>query len=345
MKNLLLVDGSSLLSTSFFGSVPKDYYMTGKTDGLMKTSTGVFTNGVYTMLRVLMNIWDEHQPTHMAVAWDQSRNTFRRERYADYKGHRTDTKPELRSQFGLMQDVLSSLGVFQYSHQNFEADDIIGTLAHRFEDKIPVTILTKDQDALQLVSYNTRVWLNTAKTDEYLALMNLDKKTPYPVPKGYFEMTPDTFELIYGLKPHQMPDKKGLEGDTSDNIPGVKGVGEKAVVPLLQEFGTIENLYAHIEAMDKAEEKAFKELCKELGISRSPLAYLLKTSDSELVGKQAAFLSKELATIERNIPDLETLALDELSVEVKEESLIQVFNELEFKTLLKKIQSDVATTA
>jgi 5'-3' exonuclease len=342
MKRLILIDGSSMLSTCFYGNLPKDYYF-AKTEEdrqkvlpkIMQNSKGVYTNGVYTMCKILLNIIKNYKPSHMSVAWDISRNTFRRDEYAEYKAHRDEMRPELGSQFAIMQKVLESMNICQYMHQNFEADDIIGTLAKRFEEEIPTTILTKDQDALQLVSDNTRVWLVTSKNKEMYEQLGLNVKE-LPIPDNVFEFTPVYIEEFYGLRPIQIVDKKALEGDKSDNIPGVKGVGEKAVVPLLQEFGTIEALYDKIENMDKEEEKEFKELLKSLGISRSPLAYLLKESDSELVGKKAAILSKRLATIDTKISDFDNTGIDELEININREGMLSVFEELEFKSLIDK---------
>lgn len=334
-KKLLLIDGSSLLSTSFYGNVPRSYHHTGDTSGIMKTTDGRFTNGVYTMSKVLLNLIEKQQPTHIAVAWDISRDTFRRERYSDYKAHRKETKPELSSQFALMQEVIDSMGgIAQYKLENYEADDIIGTFAKKFENEIPVYILTKDQDALQLITETTKVWLNTTKSKDLWAVRGLDPSS-LSVPAGSFEFTPQTFEEEYGLKPIQLIDMKALEGDTSDNIPGVKGVGPKAILPLLQEYGTVEGIYEALESIPEAELKVFFK--EDLGISRSPIANLRKESDTDLVGKKAAYLSKELATIKTDIPVYEELKLDALRVDLDKGRTKAKFAELEFNSLIDKL--------
>jgi 5'-3' exonuclease len=335
MSKLIIIDGSSLLSTSFFGNLPSTYYKDGNTDKILKTTYGLFTNGVLTMTKILLNIIKNQKPTHMAIAWDISRNTFRKEMYTDYKAQRKDTKPELREQYKTMQDLLEIMNIKQFKFPRYEADDILGTLSKKFEDEITVYIMTKDQDALQLITEKTRVWLLTDKYKEMYKERNIDT-TDFDIPDKVFEFTPLTFEEVYGLKPIQMIDKKAIEGDTSDNIPGVKGVGEKAVVPLLQEFGTIEDIYNQIENMTKEEDVIFKELLKDLGIQRSPLVYLLKTStdESEIVGKKAAFLSKELATICTTINELSLVNLNELKLNLNEELMQEEFNRLEFKSLL-----------
>lgn len=401
-KKLILIDGSSLLSTSFFGNVPKSYYMTGDTSNLMQTSDGRFTNGVFTMSKILLNVIKKQKPTHMAIAWDISRQTFRREKYADYKGHRKETKPELGSQFGIAQALFASIGIQNVKLENFEADDIIGTFAKKFEEEIPVYIMTKDQDSLQLITEKTRVWLNTSKAKELYEERGLDPKTIL-VPDGSFEFTPLTFKEEYGLNPIQIIDLKALEGDSSDNIPGVKGVGKESVTKLLQEYETVENLYAQIEGLNEKEEEELKQFFKEsLGISRSPIANLLKrpnseiaseienlltneldkvskkmilnvfkevddkefkekvkvlskTADSdfkedaiqlldelktfpdELVGKKAAFLSKDLATIKTDIEAYNDLQLDELILSIDQAKMKKEFEALEFKSLIDKL--------
>jgi len=407
MNKLVLIDGSSLLSTSFFGNVPREFY-SAKTDEqranamakVMKTSTGVFTNGVYTMSKVLLRIIEKQKPTHMAIAWDVNRASLnRKKKYDGYKSNRKDTAPELGAQFGLMQEVLKEMNIPQFKLEGHEADDIIGTFSTHFEDEIPVYILTKDQDALQLVTEKTRVWLTTSKAKEYYQERGLDPKA-LPIPDGVFEYTPLTFEEIYGLKPIQIIDMKALEGDSSDNIPGVAGVGPTSVLPLLQEYGDLETIYDVIEHTPEEELKTFFK--EELGIKQSPIAKLLKKSnaemaeevqnllhkkwdkalgkeiinlfklvddktfkgkvkelnvkdeasfiekarelseelqtiDSGIVGKEAAFLSKELATIKTDLEPFASTDLSELELHFNKEKTRNKFQELEFKSLLDKL--------
>lgn len=344
-KKLILIDGSSLLSTSFFGSLGQTKYYRVKTEEekqielekLMKTKDGRFTNGVYTMTKILLNLIHKQKPTHLAVAWDVNRGSLeRKKKFEGYKGHRKETIPQLGEQFGHMQNVLEAMGVPQFKLEGHEADDIIGTFAKSFEDEIPIYIMTKDQDALQLITDKTRVWLATSKSKELYEQRGIDPKMIL-VPEGSFEYTPITFEEEYGLKPIQIIDLKALEGDSSDNIPGVKGVGPKAVLPLLQEYGTIESIY---EVIESTPEKELKQFFKDsLGISRSPIANLIKepTEDEPLVGKTAALLSKELATIKTDLNEFLDKSLNELELHLDEEKTKAVFLEYEFKSLLEKI--------
>jgi 5'-3' exonuclease len=345
MDKLIIIDGSSILSTSFFGNVPKQYY-NAKTEEerklvlpkLLQTKDGRYTNGVFIMMKVILNLIKTQKPTHLVVAWDLTRETFRKKMYEEYKGHREQIKPELSSQFVLAQEVLKEMNVKQYAYMDYEADDIIGTLSKRFGQAIPTFIYTKDQDSLQLVDDYTRVWLITSTAEEKYKEMGLDYGViSNYVPKGAFEFTPLYIEEFYEIKtPCQIVDRKAIEGDKSDNIPGVSGVGEKAVVPLIEEFGSVEGIYDYIE---NTPEEEVKEMMKALGISRSPVANLTKPANSELQkmsAKEYALLSKKLATIKTDIPELENVNLEELSLNINEKGKTEKFIELEFRSLLSE---------
>ncbi len=335
---LFLVDGSSLLSSAFYGNLP-NIYKFAKTDEekdsalkkILQTSFGAYTNGVFTMMKQIENLIEKIVPKYFAVAWDLNRETFRREMYDGYKAHRKPTRNELGMQFGISQEILKEMNIPSFVLDGYEADDILGTFAKKFEQDIKVIILTKDQDALQLISDNISVWLITSKAEDMYKDRGINIKD-FNIISGVFEYTPITFKEEYNLDPIQMIDKKALEGDASDNIPGVKGVGEKSVVPLLQEFGTVEAIYKYIENTPEKEVKAF---IKELGISRSPISYLTKTSDSELCGKASAMLSKELATIKIDIEALKNITLDSLKLNVDKEGKERMYIKYEFHSLIK----------
>ena len=156
---LLLIDGSSLLTTQYYGNLPKEILF-AKTEEekkkhyyrIMQTKTGIYTNAVYGFMRILLKIIKEQKPGYLAVAWDKSRNTFRREIYSDYKGNRGETPVPLKDQFILCEELLQKMGIRQFMDDKFEADDFCGTLSKKFEKEIPVKILTKDNDYLQLVT-------------------------------------------------------------------------------------------------------------------------------------------------------------------------------------------------
>lgn len=285
-EKLLIIDGSSLLSTSFYATATA--YLMAKTDEdkekalerLMKTSDGRYTNGVFPFMRTLLSLIKKNQPTHLAVVWDVSRQTFRQEiAGGTYKGTRKATPHPLKEQFistqNLLQGIIPQFLSGRDDEEVYEADDFAGSLAKRFQTEIPVFLHTKDEDYLQLVDSNTRVWLGSSKADKMFEDLNLNRQE-FNVPDGFFEFTLSTLKDIKGLEPYQIVEYKALCGDTSDNIPGVKGVGEKAVIPLLQEYGTIESIYETIENLSAKEEKELKKFFKEsLGIGRSPISYML----------------------------------------------------------------------
>lgn len=338
-NHLLLIDGSSLLSCCFFGNLPKEYKFARTDeekdkylDKIRKSPDGVYTNGIFTMMASMLKVIKNQKPTHIAVAWDLTKEfTFRKKLYPDYKGTRKKFRQELGDQFPLAQKVLKEVGIAQFVFEEYEADDIIGTLTRRFEDNIRVTIWTKDQDSLQLIDENVRVWLITSKCSEMYAQLGIDTKQ-LDIPTGVFEYTPDYIEQFYGVSPIQIIDRKAIEGDASDNIPGINGVGEKSVIPLLQEFKTVEGIYDFIE---DSSEKDIKEMFKALGITRSPLSKLMEESDAKLVGKKAALICKQLATIKCDIEELDSVTLDSLKLEINEESMRTIFEALGLMSLLK----------
>lgn len=215
--DFLVIDGSSVLVRAYFASAY------GRK--LMQSSSGVYTNGVFGFLNMMFGALEQVRPSHLFVAWDVSRDTFRRELYPAYKGTRGELPDELLCQFDTMQEVLHAIGVSQHFDQRYEADDIIGTVAHRAAATgHQVCIMTGDKDALQLVADDITVCIMKKGITEVL------------------NYTPSFLYEDWGLTPSQITDLKGLMGDTSDNIPGVPGIGEKTAKKLLAEFSTVENL-------------------------------------------------------------------------------------------------------
>lgn len=248
-KKLVIIDGSSLLYRAFYALPPT-----------MTAPDGTPTNGVYGFLRMLLGLYRELDPMYMAVTFDKARETFRTEMYDKYKATRKPAPSELVPQFGLIRDVLSVLGVAVYEMEGYEGDDLLGTLSKKYEDQMPVNIVTGDRDALQLVSDKTTVLL-TQKGISDMA-----------------HMTPEAVKEKYHITPEQVIHMKALMGDTADNIPGVPGIGEKTALALLTEYGTLDNLYAHVEEIKGAKGKKLVE------------------------GKESAYLSFRLATIKRDVP-------------------------------------------
>lgn len=338
---LLIIDGSSLLTTQFFGNLPREIVFAKTMEEkavyfprIMQTSTGVYTNAVYGFMRVLLKILKEQRPAYLAITWDLSRNTFRREIYPDYKGNRGETMLPLKNQFALCQDLLQKMGVRQFMDERYEADDFSGTLTSMFEGQVPVRIMTKDKDYLQLVSDRTQLWMihSTAKKTEELYEKYHMRMRDCNVPDRTFPFDPAMVEKEFGVKPESINSLKGLQGDASDNIKGVPGIGEMTAAALIHEYGSVEKLYSVIHAADEAGRKKLAEYWKNtLGIKRSPMGALLKESETEIVGEKAALLSKQLATIKRDIPI--AVCLEDLKLSLNRTAAEEEFKRLEFRSL------------
>ena len=338
-RKFVIVDGSSLLSTCYYAVLPREI-MFAKTDEekekhygkILHASDGTYTNGIMGVLKAVASLLKKQQPAYMAFVFDKTRDTFRRELYPDYKGTRSRTPEPLKQQFVLMERILEEAGFKVLYSGRYEADDYAGSLVHKFREQVPVVVMTKDHDYLQLVSdaYNVRAWMVQARQekaeelyDKYYGLYGLDKAS-VNLPEKTFEFTAETVYSEEGVWPEQITDLKGIQGDTSDNIPGVRGVASAAPL-LLGEYGTVENIYEviHEAEQDKKELKELQDFWKNsLGISSSPYKSLTKTGEEgELCGEAAARLSKELATIKTDIPlDLE---LEDFSVSFCKEDVLR----------------------
>ncbi|MEO2074706.1 MAG: DNA polymerase I [Bacillus sp. (in: firmicutes)] len=249
-KKLVLIDGNSIAYRAFF-ALP-----------LLNNDKGIHTNAVYGFTMMLMKILEDEKPTHMLVAFDAGKTTFRHKTFGEYKGGRQKTPPELSEQFPFIRELLDAYGISRYELENYEADDIIGTLSLSAEkDGYEVKVISGDKDLTQLSSPHTTVGI-TRK-----GITDIEEYTPRHVAEKY------------GLTPDQIIDMKGLMGDASDNIPGVPGVGEKTAIKLLKEFSTLEKL---LQSIDQVSGNKLKEKLEEF--------------------KEQAVMSKELATIERHAP-------------------------------------------
>lgn len=305
MQRLLIIDGSSMLVTAFYGNAPAGMKMAKTPEEkerfypmLLQTKNGVFTNAVYTLLSMVIKIIRIQRPSHIAFVFDESREELKRKQvFPGYKANRGDFPAPLSQQFETAKTALSNMGFFVISRRGVEADDLAGSMVDMFEKEIPISLLTKDADYLQMVSPYVTVWkmqTDKQKANELRGQYELVDN----VPGNCFEYNEYLVLREMGIMPKQIPDLKGLAGDTSDNIPGVRGISEKTATALLQEYGTIEKLYEAVHSTDAEE---LKKRWKEIGISRPPLSALLCEQDQKtgLSGEETALLSKKLATVER----------------------------------------------
>lgn len=291
MKKLILVDGNNLLFRS--------YYATAYSGTIMRNSKGFPTNALYGFASMMHKIIEEENPEYIAVAFDIGKN-FRAEKYAFYKDGRKETPDDLIKQMPYARKILEGMGIRYFELAPYEADDIIGTLSKMVleDDNFNATIISSDKDLLQLI--NDQVDMKLLKQ------------------KGHIRYNPITFFAEYQIEPIHVIDLKALAGDSSDNIPGVKGIGEKTALNLLSTYKTIENLYEHIEEIKG------------------------KTKEKLEMDREMAFVSKEIATIYKEVP-IEIHSLEELIYKKEEEesgSLYSLYEELEFYSFLKKMTKE-----
>lgn len=288
MEKVVLVDGNNLLFRS--------YYATAYTGNIMRNRDGFPTNGLYGFVNMINKIVAEENPKYMMVAFDIGK-TFRHEKYKDYKGGRRETPEDLKVQFPIAKKILTAMGIKYLECEGYEADDIIGTISS-WCDKDPeyeALIVSSDKDLLQLISDETVVKLLK--------------------PKDYIMMDKATFIQTYGFEPIKMIDLKALMGDASDNIPGVKGIGEKTAIKLLTQYGSLDGIYENIDNIRGS------------------------THEKLVTGNEDAYYSKELVTIYREVP-LNITWDDLLYSNENTNELIQLYNELNFYSLLKKASSN-----
>lgn len=291
MNKLVLIDGNSLSFRAFY-ALP-----------LLSNKAGIHTNAVYGFAMLLEKILKEEKPNHFLVAFDAGKTTFRHEKYSEYKGGRQKTPPELSEQFPYIRQLLDAYHIKRYELDNYEADDIIGTLSKEADKAgFQTIIITGDRDLTQLATDNVTIYY-TKK-----GVTDVDHYTP-----GFIA------EKYNGLTPNQIIDMKGLMGDTSDNIPGVAGVGEKTAIKLLNQFDTVEGVYEHL---DEISGKKLKE----------------KLQNS----KEDALMSKELATINVDSPIEVKLEDTLMTHQDEQQEKIELFKKLEFKQLLADIDQSAS---
>ena len=287
MSKLVLIDGHAVLFRAFH-AYPQ-----------LTTSRGELVNAVYGFASILLNVIGELKPEYIVVTFDRDKPTFRHTEYVTYKAQREPMPTELKDQQERVEEVVKVLNIPIFAVEGYEADDVIGTLARQANELDQVVIVTGDKDALQLV-------------DHERVVVHMPGRGRIPA-KVYDEKL---VEKEYGLTPEQIPDYKGLSGDASDNIAGVKGIGPKTAIQLLQAFGTVEGIYKH------------------LGEVSNPRVMKLLAE-----GQESAVISKKMATIVVDVPielDLPKCAVTDYD----KEKVVKLFEELEFRSLIKKLPND-----
>lgn len=296
-RTLLLVDGSSVAYRAFFAL----YQQIDR----FKSPKGLHTNAIYGFHLMLNHLLDRVQPTHILVAFDAGKTTFRTALYKDYKAGRSQTPDEFREQLPFIRELLGYMGIPFYELDNYEADDIIGTLskvAEESSESMDIVIVSGDKDLIQLANSHTRVEISKKGVAEFESF------------------TPDYLMAKMGITPSQFIDLKALMGDKSDNIPGVTKIGEKTGLKLLHEYGSLENLYAHIDTLKAS-----------------------KMKENLIADKGQAFLSQELATIKREAPL--TIGLSDTVYQEKEtDKLLTFYEDLGFEQFKNQLLETIPST-
>jgi len=281
-ETFIIVDGNSLMHRAFHALPP------------LTNQDGIYTNAVFGFLSMLLKVIGDEKPAYLAVAFDLHGPTFRHTDYSEYKAGRKPTAPELRPQFDLVRECLTAMGIRQLTCPSFEADDILGTMARRCEEAgIAALLVTGDRDSMQLVSETSHVLYTKRGVSDVV------------------RYTPERVLEDFGVTPAQIPDLKGLMGDSSDNIPGVPGIGEKTAVKLLSAYGTIENAFDHAETDLKGKQR-----------------------EKMIDGRMSGLMSKKIATITRHVPleeSIEDCRLGDMS------GVMPLFEKLQLKSLMTRL--------
>lgn len=289
LPRLFLIDGSSYIFRAFFAIPP------------LSNAAGLPTNAIFGFTNILLKLLKQHRPEYVAVALDAGRETFRNEMFANYKSNRPEAPADLIPQFPYFRKVLDALNLPLLELPGYEADDIIATLCGRMSGQgCAVVVVSSDKDLMQLVTDGIRL-LDSAK-DRWIAAEQVREK--------------------FGVAPEQVVEVMGLMGDPVDNIPGVKGIGEKTAIALIQRFQTLENLFDHLDQ-----------------VAQMNLRGAARVRNILAEGKHSAFLSRELATVKRDVPvDLALNALRARPPDIEKTRIL--FTELGFANLLKLLESE-----
>ena len=291
LEKLVLIDGNSIMNRAFYGIMGSR---------ALTTKDGKYTNAVYGFLAILFKLMEDEKPDYLCVSFDLKGPTKRHKMYEGYKANRHGMPNELAEQMPIIKNVLKAMNIDIIEKEGYEGDDIIGTLSRYGEKQgLKVVILSGDRDTFQLATDKVEIHIPRTKAG----------KTETEI----FDR--EKVKEVYGIEPKQLIEVKGLQGDSSDNIPGVPGIGEKTALTLIKKYETVENLYKKLEAGEDDLKGKQKEKIEQ--------------------NKDLAFLSKELGTIDTEVPIDDTL--EELKVEEWDRvKVLEIFKELNFKRYIER---------
>ena len=291
---LLIIDGSSLLATSYYSSLPKAIRKEKDEEKkkelyprlLKKDRKGRYCNALESFFHTIFTIMTFQHPTHLAICWDVSRHTFRKELWPSYKSNRSVTPEPLSQQYETAYEICAKLKMAQFRDQDYEADDFAGSLAVQLEKALPVRILTRDKDYFQLITPRTRIWYgmsDLAKVRQWRQKHDM----PHGLPSRVVEVNPSVLEAEFGYSPSCVCMMKALFGDRSDNIPGVRGMGETRSIALARHYDSPDALYEAIsKASDRRSRNALVRTWRSWGIQRSPYSCLTRQKDGDRPSSQ-----------------------------------------------------------
>ena len=342
----LIIDGSSMLSTNYYGTIPREMLFAKTQEEkeklyhkIMQSPDGKYTNGVFTSLKQILSIMREQKPEGIFVVLDRSRNTFRKELYPEYKAQRADTPAPLKEQFQTFEDVLKLIGIPVYSSDKYEADDLAGTIVKKLEaDGKKCVVMSGDKDYYQLVSPNTCLWriIPSNARERYEKQYNInfnDYTNAHNLPAGIFETRYGdgifTDGMLIDLMPEQFVDYLAVVGDKSDNIPGVDRVGPMTIIPLLKEYGSLNKIYSAIHNANGKTKELSAEWKNKMNIKTSPINAFLSNEDN-------AVLSYKLAKIKTDISEIQLCDTD-YHLSINQEGLKRVIEQYSMMALQKFI--------
>lgn len=339
-EKLIVFDATSILNDFYHKSLTKEFQEWKKGNlseekafsSLLKSSNGQYINGVQGFFKLFFELIDIQNPSHLIVVWGSFKEkNFRNVIYPDYKGSSTDLDYPLKEQFSTIKDILSKIGVIQYSSHKYESQDLAGSIAKYFKDDIPTYIFTRNSNMLQIVNH-ANVWIKTKDSFDLSKKFSLDLSC---YPKDYILYDEDLVNKIIGLNYNQIVDYKAVIGNKNSGIPGAKGIGKESITPLLKHFNSIEELYSKLETLNEDELNNFSiEIKEKLSLKKNPIKPLLDYKNEVLI-------SKELITIKTDIfsslpINNNPLSLSSLAININVSNMIDELKKIDLTPILKK---------
>lgn len=339
-EKLIVFDGTSILNDFYHRSLTKEFQEWKKGNlskeeaynSLLKSTTGNYINGIQGFLKLLFELVDIQNPSHLIVVWGSFKEkNFRNTIYPNYKGSSTELDYPLKEQFSTIKNLLSKIGVIQYSSHKYESLDLAGSIAKYFGNDIPTYIFTRNSNALQLVEY-ANVWIKMKNALDLATKFSIDLSH---CPKDYILYNEDLVNKIMGLNYNQIADYKAVIGNKNSGIPGAKGIGKESIIPLLKHFNSVEELYIKLETLDEQGLKdLWIELKEKLSLKKNPLKALLEHKNEVLI-------SKELVTIKTDIisslpKNNNPLNLPSLRVNINISDVIDELKKIDLTPIVKK---------